>query len=130
MSKNPVPLFSHHGSSQFPRVIIHDGQRYWTGETWSDDAKDAQLFFDTNMATEVVDQIYREMAKDKAVEQVVRVPMELLVHSDEGVDLKTLQDWLLNSVKISINRHECGNGPGDSLVVIGFKVGEIEEVTS
>jgi len=128
MSKHPVPLFSHYGSSQFPRLIIHDGCRYWTGETWSDDPKQAQLFVDTNLATEVVDAIYQAMAKDKAVEQIFRVPMELRVHSDVGVDLKTIQDWLINSVKISMNRHECGNGPNDSIVLITFRIGEIAEI--
>jgi hypothetical protein len=128
MSKHPVPLFCHSGSRQFPRLIIHDGQRYWTGVTWSDDPNDAQLFFDTNVATDVVDEIYQAMAKDKAVEQVVRVPMEMMVYSDQGVDLKTLQDWLMNSVKISMNRHECGNGPNDSIVLITFRIGEIAEL--
>lgn len=128
MTRFPIPQFCQSRSAQFPRVLIHDGQRYWTGTAWSDDERKAQLFVDTNVATEVVDEIYRRFTEGMAAHQIMRVPMELSVHSDQGVDLKTIQDWLMHSVKISMNRHECGNGPNDSIVLITFRIGEIAEL--
>ena len=130
MPQDPTPLLSN-TESPFPRLVIHDGKGcYWDGSAWVNESGKAQLYAGKPQAFEVVSELYWNLASKKAVCQTFQAPFQISVHSNEGIDLKTLVDWLHQTVELSINRDECGCGPSGSVVIMNVMMGEITECTS
>lgn len=131
-TRGPVILSVHRrGLPEFERFVISDQfLRVWTGNGWSLDQNDAELFADRNKAVWTVRQLLMIDFEGKPVHRF-RAPVYLDLYADERISVRDVQAWLIKVSKLLIDSPKHGNGPlQGTLGLCRIEWGKLEQLPS
>lgn len=116
-----IPLLSMiaRGTKQFPRYIVakadeYKNPLYWTGEEWTSDEGQAQMFSDANQAVWVMhDELVGSLAGRPSTRYVAPIEIEVFGPKPK---LSDLRKWLERTVRIVADCPKHGYGPNSETV--------------
>ena len=113
------------GTEFAPRrcIIDLDSDKYWDGEDWTEDPKEAELFTEFNdafnelhllMITKLPGQLF-----------TFSVPLVVEVKSRDEISIEKVKEWMKDNVQLKMN----GSGPENSMAMIHLDFSEIKDVS-
>lgn len=115
----------HLGTEFAPRLCIFDTDngKYWGGDDWTEDPKQAELFTDFNDAFE---QLHLLMIVElPGTLFTFNVPLVIEVKSRDEISVETVKQWINDNLQLGMN----GSGPENAMAMVHLDVSEIKDIS-
>ena len=101
------------GTSNHPRFVVADpNQRFWTGESWTDEEAEGRLFVCVNNAGRAIQEILLAEHGHQPVRRFT-APVSIDLYADTDLSLDEITDWLAKVARLTIDAEAHGNGPAE-----------------
>ena len=114
----------HLGTEFAPRrcIIDTDSGKYWAGDAWTEDPKEAELFTEFNDAFDELHLLMITRLPGKLF--TFSVPLVIEVKSRDEISIEKVKEWMKE------NLHFCmSDNPENSMAMIHLDVSEIKDVS-
>jgi len=115
----------HLGTEFAPRLCIVDTDtgKYWGGNAWTEDPKQAELFTDFDDAFE---QLHLLMIVELPGQLFTfSIPLVVEVKSCSAITIDTVKKWMKDNLQLMIS----GSGPENSTAMIHLEFSEIKDIS-
>jgi len=113
------------GTDFAPRrcIIDMDSGKYWDGDDWTNNPKQAELFTEFSDA---FDELHLLMIVELPGQlYTFSVPLVIEVKSRDEISIEKVKEWMKDNVQLKMN----GSGPENSMAMIHLDVSEIKDVS-
>lgn len=116
-----IPTVTPIGNTNFPRwVIVNQFNEYWTGDSWSEEESERQIYAKSNDACTEYQRLLTEAYGEMPVRRFeVKFSLDLFKHKDVSED--QVKEWLHKICRVNMDTNTHGIGPvEDSLGLVSI----------